>query len=600
MRSMKARRTVRRFRDELNFTARYLTSRRKSRPPESHRKKKNHAQETERQSPSRKRARASLPGAKKVGAPDPNDRVEVTVLLRRRSTAQARASVPEALEATKPHERHYLSHAEFAAAHGAAPQDIKRVEDFAHAHNLDVAETDAAGRRIVLSGTVENMQAAFGVELYCYEAEGVSYRGRTGAVHIPKEFESIVQGVFGLDDRPQAKPHFRILGQAEAVEAHNAGGFAKAHATATRSGGVAKPQAGAAGSFTPIELAKLYNFPQDASSNSGGAGQTIAIIELGGSYRAAELKKYFAELGIKKPPRVTAVAVDGGRNAPSNDPNSADGEVLLDIEVAGAIAPGANIVVYFAKNTDKGFLDAVTKAIHDPHRKPCAVSISWGAAEARWTEQAMNAFDQAFQDAAALGVTVCVASGDDGSGDAVGDGKQHVDFPASSPHALACGGTSLKAANGSIASETVWNDGANGGATGGGVSDFFALPQYQENAGVPKSANPGGRVGRGSPDVSGDADPNTGYRVLVDGQAMTIGGTSAVAPLWAGLVALLSARFGKPVGFLNPILYAHAGAATRDITQGNNGAYKAKKGWDACTGLGSPDGAKLLTILSGN
>jgi kumamolisin len=291
--------------------------------------------------------------------------------------------------------------------------------------------------------------------------------------------------------------------------------------------------------------------------------------------------------------------VDGAANSPAGDPGGADGEVLLDIEVAGAVAPGAHIAVYFAPNTDAGFVDAVTTAVHDRANAPSVVSISWGGPESTWTLQAQRALDGAFADAAALGVTVCAAAGDNGSGDGVGDGRAHADFPASSPHVLACGGTRLEPSG----AETVWNDGTSGGATGGGVSDTFDLPDWQAAAGVPPSANPGGRVGRGVPDVSGNADPQTGYRVLVDGERATIGGTSAVAPLWAALVALLNEQRGTPVGFLNPALYGSGDGALRDVTSGDNGlgdapAYAAGPGWDACTGLGSPDGAALSRLLA--
>jgi kumamolisin len=305
-----------------------------------------------------------------------------------------------------------------------------------------------------------------------------------------------------------------------------------------------------------------------------------------------------------------AVGVDGGANKPGPDPN-ADGEVMLDIEVTGAVAPGAKIAVYFAPNTDQGFIDAVTTAVHDTVRKPSVISISWGAQEEAWTQQSLTAFDQALQDAAAMGVTVCCAAGDDGSSDirdaSQRDGKPHVDFPAASPFALACGGTKLLGTGTTISSEVVWNEGDSG--TGGGVSNQFARPAYQAHASVPKS--PKGKTGRGVPDIAGDADPNTGYQVrLVGGQNAVIGGTSAVAPLWAGLVALLNQKLttlGKPViGFCNPFLYtslSQSAAALHDITQGNNdieglGKYKAKKGWDPCTGLGTPDGEKLLAALS--
>jgi kumamolisin len=209
----------------------------------------------------------------------------------------------------------------------------------------------------------------------------------------------------------------------------------------------------------------------------------------------------------------------------------------------------------------------------------------------------MTAFDQALQAAAAMGVTVCVASGDNGSGDGVDDGADHVDFPASSPYALACGGTRLAASASAITAEAVWNDGAQGGAGGGGVSGFFALPPYQEGLNTPRSGAAGGALAmRGVPDVCGVADPQTGYDVRVDGHDTIIGGTSAVAPLWAGLIARINAAKAKPVGFINPHLYANPGAL-RDITSGNNGSFAAGPGWDACTGLGSPNGQKVAAAV---
>ena len=270
---------------------------------------------------------------------------------------------------------------------------------------------------------------------------------------------------------------------------------------------------------------------------------------------------------------------------------------MLDIEVAGGIAPAAHIAVYFAPNTDAGFLDAVTSAIHDTTNKPSVISISWGGPESSWTKQAMTAFDQAFQAAAALGITVCVASGDNGSSDGVDDGADHVDFPASSPHCLACGGTSLRASNGRISSEVVWNDGANGGAGGGGVSRVFALPAWQEGLKVTNGKGATSRLrDRGVPDVSADADPQTGYVIRVDGTEGVFGGTSAVAPLWAGLIARINAAKGAPAGLINPQLYASP-ADLHDITEGKNGDFSAAPGWDACTGLGSPDGQKVARVV---
>ncbi|HET9071522.1 MAG TPA: S53 family peptidase, partial [Acidimicrobiales bacterium] len=301
------------------------------------------------------------------------------------------------------------------------------------------------------------------------------------------------------------------------------------------------------------------------------------------------------------------IGVDGGANSPGAA-SGPDGEVMLDLEVVGSVAPGARIAVYFAPNTDQGFLDAVSTAVHDTTNHPSVVSISWGSAEVGWTPQAMTQMEDTFATAATLGVTVTVAAGDSGSGDGVGDGRPHVDFPASAPHALGCGGTTLELAGGAIRSEVVWDDLASGGgATGGGVSAVFGPPAWQASAGVPPVPGSGGRYqptgGRGVPDVAGDADPRTGYEIRVDGLTEAIGGTSAVAPLWAALVARLNQGLGRDLGFVNPHLYAlglPSGAApdiVHDITVGSNGAWSAGPGWDPCTGLGSPDGAALLAAL---
>jgi kumamolisin len=339
-------------------------------------------------------------------------------------------------------------------------------------------------------------------------------------------------------------------------------------------------------SYTPLQLAEIYGMPP-----ADGSGQTIAIVELGGGFGHDDLDAYFDGLGLPSP-SVTAVGVDGVDNEPGSDPDAADREVLLDIEVAGAIAPKANILVYFAPNTDDGFLDAVSTAAHAAPT-PTAISISWGQNEDRWAAAARTAMDGAFADAAAMGVTVTAAAGDSGSGDGAASG-QHADFPASSPHVLGCGGTSLQVADGGVASETVWNGAGPSGATGGGVSDAFGLPEWQQGAGVPRRA--GGGIGRGVPDVAAVADPQTGYEVLIDGATTVIGGTSAVAPLWAGLIARIVQRSGAKVGLANTALYAGVSARTaaphlRDITAGSNRAYVAGPGWDACTGLGVPDAA---------
>ena len=513
--------------------------------------------------------RQPVRGARLIHNSHPDQTIEVSIRLRPKSGVKHR-ELGTALE--KPGFKH-MSRTEFENAHGADPADLNQVKKFAQEYGLKVHETgtELARRTVMLSGTASNLQKAFNVELKEYSHPKGNFRGRVGAISVPADYADIITGVFGLDNRPQAEPHFRLLPQPDK----------RKHKTPTSTA-----------SHDPNEVAQLYDYPA-----ADGTGQCIGLIELGGGFQLDDLSTYFGQLKIATP-QVISVSIDGGTNSPST-PDSADGEVMLDIEVVGAIAPAAKIVVYFAPNTDQGFLDAITTAVHDSTNQPSAISISWGSAESGWTSQAMTNFDEAFQAAAAMGVTVCVASGDNGSSDGVNDGSNHVDFPASSSFALGCGGTTLQASNEQIVNETVWNDQPSGGATGGGVSNVFPLPTWQEGFGVPSPSVQGG--GRGVPDVSGDADPNTGYNILVDGESAVIGGTSAVAPLWAGLVARINQQMGKSVGFLNPLIYAQAVEASgfHDITEGNNGAFSAAQGWDPCTGLGSPDGAPLEAALTG-
>jgi kumamolisin len=518
--------------------------------------------------------RAPLAQARPAGQLDTSERTELTLVLRRRAEIPA-----EIVEGPT-----VLTSDELAARYGADPADVDLVRQTLTGLGLEVTEVHPATRRIKVAGPLGELASAFGATLQLVSSPGpggqiVTHRYREGPLYVPAALAGIVLAVLGLDTRPQARAHFR-------------------------------PRAAAASGTTypPNQVADIYQFP----AGTTGAGQRIAVIELGGGFSTSDLDTYFGGLGIAVP-SITAVGVDGASNAPGSDPTGADVEVALDIDVIGAAAPGAAQVVYFAPNSDQGFIDAISAAAQ-ASPAPIAISISWGQSEDSWTAQGRSAMDTAMADAAALGITVCVASGDNGSGDAVNDGQPHVDFPASSPHALGCGGTKLLAdpATGAISSEVVWNEiAANEGAGGGGVSDVFGLPSWQANAGVPARAGGSsgtggspGTGGRGAPDVAGNADPVTGYQIFSGGQAQVVGGTSAVAPLWAALVSRLAEATGQWFGLIQPALYAGVipGIGVpgfRDITSGNNGAYAAGPGWDACSGLGSPDGTALLTRLKG-
>lgn len=501
----------------------------------------------------------ALPGSHKAAHATPaagkvnrDEAIEVTIRIRRKKSIEPNIKSGER-----------VTHKNYEKIFGASQRDADKVEAFAHQYHLTTVDSDLARRSVILKGSAADMEAAFGVTLSAAtDANGNKIRVREGDICIPVALKDIIEGVFGLDNRPAARPMFKVARREGQIVSH-----------------AAAPQ-----SFAPNKLADIYGFP----TGFNGKGQTIGIIELGGGYRTKDITNYFKSIGLKKP-TVKAVSVDGGRNTPSTA-DSADGEVMLDIEVAGAVAPGAKVVVYFCPNTDKGFLDAITKAVHDSANKPSVISISWGSAEVNWTQQSLKSFNEAFKAASVLGVSICVASGDSGSSDSVSDGKVHVDFPASSPYVLGCGGTRLKTdASGKVTAETVWHD-SDESAGGGGVSNVFPLPDYQKSANVPVSLNTKFK-GRGVPDVAADADPDTGYQVLVDGEKMVIGGTSAVAPLMAGLIARVNQQKGKWAGFINPTLYAKP-ALCRDITVGDNKTtkthtgYTAGKGWDGCTGLG--------------
>jgi kumamolisin len=507
--------------------------------------------------------RAPLAHVEILGPADPAETARVTVFLRRRTPLPPAGSI-------------VLTREELREVHGADPAEFEQVRARLEETGLRVVFADPGSRRIQVEGSVRRLSEVFGTTLH--QARGRSerheperYRYRTGALTVPESIAHATVAVLGLDTRPQAAAHFRIRPR----------------------------QAAETVSYTPLQVAEAYRFPQGYD----GSGRTIALIELGGGYDDAGIAQYFRSLGLAAP-TVTAVPVDGGANAPTGSADGPDGEVQLDIEVAGALAPGAAYTVYFAPNTDQGFVDAIADAAH-ANPTPTAISISWGGPEDSWTAQSRQALDAACADAVALGVTVLAAAGDNGSSDGESDGNAHCDFPASSPHVLACGGTrlSVTAANG-YAGETVWNDAASGGgATGGGVSAFFPVPDWQAGAGVPGNADTGS-TGRGVPDVSGNADPDSGYQVLVDGREMVVGGTSAVAPLWAALVARIAQQAGKPLGLMQTVLYSGVAAGVaqhgfQDVTSGSNGAYPAGAGWDACTGLGSPDGTALSGLFAG-
>jgi kumamolisin len=525
-------------------------------------------------------ARELLPDSRPAGSIDASEVTSVTVRVRSAADPAELEQKVRALNDQPLKDREYLSREALAAQHGARAEDLDGIERFAQQHNLMVSRRNAAERTLVLTGTLGDILSAFHADLHLFHHSSGTYRGRRGEIFIPAQFEHVITGIFGFDTRPMHKSPRRgkVLGSS---------------------------QSGADG-VVATEFAKRYNFPTEVQGTRlDGSGQCIAIIELGGGFNNADLQIFFQESGLVRP-NVVAVSVDSAVNHPTKT-GAADGEVMLDIEVAGAVAPGATLAVYFAPNQGNGFLDAVNAAVHDAERNPSVISISWGGPEETSNLQAIQAFHEVFVEAAALGVTICVAAGDHGTADLDGfhwDKQIHVDHPAADDYVLACGGTQVDAQG----QDVVWNDGTpfgnvpggGGWATGGGISQTVALPTYQANANVPVSIATG-KPGRGVPDIAMSA---TNYFTRVQGSEGASGGTSAVAPLMASLIALLNQAKNKRVGFLNPFLYANvAKGIVHDVTSGTNAitdtvkGYTAGPGWDACSGLGTPDGTAILNNL---
>jgi kumamolisin len=561
--------------------------------------------------------RSAVTQAKLIGKADYKEQIKVSIYARQKPAVAGdnRAKVDER-NTQLPGERQYLSGSNFDAVFGADPDDLEKIAAWAKSNKLSVLDSSVSKRRVLVQGTIGAVCKAFGTELNEYShPERGRFRARVGSLHVPADLSGIVQGVFGVDTRPVGRPRNRRGNYKPVkVDAISSKGSAKRRDLAA-----AVPNSPFQGTFFPPEVAQLYEYPQSFD----GTGENVAVFAFNGGgspdprggYSKSALQNYYENVLGGTTPKITDVVVQGPGNDPGPDtPASSQrgdstGEVMLDMCVVGSVAPGANIFMYFTEFTSQGWVDALQEAITDSNNIS-VLSISYGNPEddpdGAWTAMGVQMVNQAFQAAAAKGITICCASGDDGSSDQVASGA-HVDFPASGPFALGVGGTTLVASSGTppaIRSETVWNETMQKeGATGGGVSSVFTKPAYQNSANVPPSSNPPHQVGRGVPDVAAVADPVTGVVVMrIDGKHLEpIGGTSAAAPLWASLIARLNQGLKAPCGFLNSILYSNAlRGGFRDITVGNNGAYDAEPGWDACTGLGSPIGQQLLAALSGS
>jgi kumamolisin len=499
---------------------------------------------------------------------NPDERIVVALHLKRRSPDKFQpGSAGDLARLSQPMTRQALV-AERNRTHARA---AARVREFAKANKLDVRDVNLAGRVVTLEGSARQMSEIFGARLCLYDGldDGGArrFRARIGQLMIPAEIAPWTRAILGFDQRPlTATPVNRLQPLAGA---------------------------GAGAGLWPTEVAALYGIPLDHDTSS----VCVGIIALGGGYLPSDLAK--ALTGMQREDRVAIDQSVSGSHNTFGGGTLADQEIALDLQIIAGLLPKARIVVYFAPNTIQSLVTAINQAIFDDVNKPQVLSVSWGSAERFWTAPGRDAMQAVLADAQRLRVNVVFASGDQLATAGLTDGKVHVWFPASSPYALGCGGTTLDTPlGGDAAAEAVWNDGSGG--TGGGISDVFPVPAYQSNLALPPSANDGA-VRRGVPDVAGAAAGMPGYRVVLNGANTVKDGTSAVAPLWAALIAIANAQRGTPLGFVNSALYSSP-SLLRPIIKGNNRAdgkgYDAGPGWNACTGLGVPKGADIIAALA--
>lgn len=525
-----------------------------------------------------------------IHARQPDKHMEVTVVLRPRSELP---DVHASFGSQLPRNRKHRTPEQLAADHGATASDMEQVRAFAREHGLEVVYESPPRRIMVLGGPSTHVELAFDVEFHHFHHARGSYFAASRPPSIPANLAGIVEAVLGLHTRPSARRHASGIPSREA----------RTHSLR--------------------QLAEAYAFP----AATDGAGQCIGLIELGGGFHMQDVADYCSALGIRTP-RITIVPVRGGCNHPAKPHEvlrlveevqgelrlsaaamesagmlaaQSTVEVTMDVEIVAALAPGAHIVVYFATPDEQGIYHALSHAVHDTLHRPSVLSLSWGEPETGLSDALIHAVDRVLLAAAHLGVTVCASSGDSGAFDDASDTLPVVNFPASSPHCLACGGTTTRLQGSQVAEEVVWDSTWHGvkGATGGGVSRKFPPPPWQKRARVP--LGPTGKPGRGVPDVAGPADPRFGGEILVGGATCAAAGTSAVAPMWAALLARCNQALDARCGHLHPLLYSaghRAASVLRPVTQGQNGYYHASgAGWNACTGHGTPHGENLLRHL---
>jgi subtilase family serine protease len=522
---------------------------------------------------------------KLLGHTDRNKKISLSISLQLRNADKLDEFIANLYNPASPDFKQFLTPQQFAQMFGPSGAEIDQVTNYLNSLGLHVDNVSPEGTLVQASGTVAQIEQAFGVTINDYQnGAGQVYFANTDSPNVPSNVSGAIVGIAGLDNEPhwQHNAHVRQPGQ-----------------LVTGKPGVQTPNVGSgpAGGYTPSELRSAYDVNPLISAGTNGSGQNVALFELDG-YVNSNITTYnnYYSLGSPAP---TTTLVDGYNGAAG----SGEGEVELDIEVINAIAPKANVSVYEGPNTDQGVIDTYQKIATVNTAK--SVSTSWGLSELQSSTSTMNSMHTIFQQMATQGQSIFAAAGDSGAYD--GGGSQlAVDSPANDPNVTGVGGTHLVLSSGNYGSESVWANTSNSSGGGGGLSTIYSLPSWQTGPGVQNSYSNGKRE---VPDISADADPATGYSVYSAGKWVVYGGTSCAAPLWAAIAALnnqyAQANGKANLGYANPTLYKMFNTtqtynAYHDITQGNNLYYPATSGYDMATGIGTPDTYNLVRDINGS
>lgn len=477
-------------------------------------------------------------------------KVTFSLMLRPKTMSYSDRQMANELLTCHPCDRNYLGHAEVAGITSYSDEDkdevVRYLSQFTYKENEIL-------RELIFSGCVADFETAFNCKVGVYKTdEGAEFLSAVSSVLLPSHLADLIYSFDGFSQtirKEDRKP--------TDTSSDDDGGWSKG--------------------FSISEISSAYEFPKGVT----GKGQTIGIVELGGVYKSSDLELFFEKIEVPMP-KIEVVGHQPGGYSETNNC-----EVTMDLQIAGAIAPDAKIVIYYAKT----FIEALKLIISDNVHRPSVVSISWSSPEEYYNDSEKREFDQLFYQAALLGITIIGSSGDHGAYNSLD--HLNVPLPACHPLVLGCGGTTINIENGKRIGEIVWNEFHGDEVTGGGFSDSYDIPDYQKEA----IANYNFIIpqGRGVPDVSALSSTIDGFQVVFEGLEVVVGGTSTATPMWAGLIALINQKLGYNVGFINTILYKMAGTtAFYSIEKGNNLLYKAAPFWNPCTGLGTPNGIQII------